>query len=73
MFSGVKVIPFSEIGNEPKMPRIFLMVLRFIIPKMSGFVSLPFSKNQRIVVAVVGKFGSKSALASSQVPWLKAC
>ena len=51
----------------------FLMVERLRTARMSGFVSLPFSKNQRMVVAVVGKLGSQSALASSQVPWPKAC
>ena len=44
-----------------------------MIVRMSGLISLPFSKNQRILVAEVGKSGSQSALASSQVPWPNAC
>ncbi|KKT29017.1 MAG: hypothetical protein UW16_C0038G0003 [Microgenomates group bacterium GW2011_GWC1_44_10] len=49
------------------------MVERLTMARMSGLISLPFSKNQRMFCAAVGKSGSQSALASSQVPWPKAC
>jgi len=63
----------SGTGKEPTTSKIFLMVVRFSNTRISGLISLPFSMNQRSVLAEVGKSGSQSALANSQVPWPKAC
>ena len=64
----MRVAECSGTGKEPTTARTFLMVERFKMAKMSGLISRPFSKNQRMVLAELGKSGSQSALASSQVP-----
>lgn len=54
------------------MCKMSLIVERLRVAKISGFTSPPFSKNHLIDLAAVGKSGSQSALASSQVPCWKA-
>ena len=49
------------------------MVERLMAIKTSGLISLPFSKNQRMVLALVGKSGSQLASRNLYQPWPKAC
>lgn len=44
------------------------MVERGRVMMLSGMISLPLSKNQRIVVVVVGKLGSQSESRSLNQP-----
>jgi len=48
------------------------MVFRLMATSKSGFISPPFSKNQRRVVLVVGKSGSKLAFTNLYSPSWKA-
>lgn len=62
---------FSSMG--PVMSRISSMVERGRVMRRSGEISLPLSKNQRMVVAAVGKSGSQSESRRRNQPWRKAC
>lgn len=61
MLLDSKVIPKGSIAMGPVILRILSIVERFMAINTSGLISLPFSKNQRIVLALVGKFGSQLA------------
>ena len=73
MLFDSRIIPRGSMSMGPVIFKIFSTVDRFMAINRSGLISSPFSRNQRTVLALVGKLGSQLASRSLYQPWPKAC